>query len=341
MAEELRVRKFILVIVLKGLIFLSLIDLSLKFYLFLFVDGYRNLILLFEAIFYTFSFYLLLKLSQLKFSKIFATNDLLLANKLKKQRDDLEKTVQERTRLLKKHQQVQLNQVRVFANYGKIMAGVLHEMSNPLTIITLSLDKLKSESQCKHKKIIKDALMASDNIQSIITASRKQLVDQASALKNIEDFILYDELKNIVKLFQHHFDSKKIKFELKCSKKIKCVGLRSIFSQIISNLLINSVESFEKKSIKNKMIKIMVDEEKSEFNKNITIKIVDNGCGIKKSNHEKIFSEFFTTKYKYGGTGLGLYFTKKYINQFFHGKILLASRENEGSIFTLIIPSHK
>ncbi|NNC70888.1 MAG: hypothetical protein HKN90_08720, partial [Flavobacteriaceae bacterium] len=83
-----------------------------------------------------------------------------------------------------------------------------------------------------------------------------------------------------------------------------------------------------------------------EFTKTHTyyhvIKVIDNGIGFSNSNTEKIFELFqrLHEKHEYSGTGIGLAICKKIVNKH-HGHIYATSVKNEGSAFTIYLPSGK
>ncbi len=94
-------------------------------------------------------------------------------------------------------------------------------------------------------------------------------------------------------------------------------GYESELQQVVLVLLNNSKEALVNRSIKDPIINIYIKQE-DEFYK---IKICDNAGGIIKSIREKIFEPYFTTKHKSKGTGLGLYMSKKIIEESMDGEL--------------------
>ena len=102
----------------------------------------------------------------------------------------------------------------------------------------------------------------------------------------------------------------------------------SMLNQVFMNILINAVQSIKGDGV------ITID---TNFeNKNLIVKIKDNGCGIKEP--EKIFFAGYTTKGVGVGTGLGLAISQKIIEKH-NGKIEVKTKLNSGSEFTITIPS--
>jgi two-component system phosphate regulon sensor histidine kinase PhoR len=102
---------------------------------------------------------------------------------------------------------------------------------------------------------------------------------------------------------------------------------------MINNLLSNAVKYSDKESV----IKI----EGFTEDKNICIRVADNGIGISKTDQRHIFDKFYRASsgniHKYKGLGLGLYYVKK-IAEAHGGDVTVNSKPGKGSIFTVKIP---
>ena len=98
------------------------------------------------------------------------------------------------------------------------------------------------------------------------------------------------------------------------------------------NVLQNAADAVEHNEGE-KRISIVIDDSES----NCLIRISDNGCGIDKSLHKKIFDTFYTTKAPGEGTGMGLSIVHSVVEAM-GGRIEVVSRPGEGSSFILIIP---
>ncbi len=105
------------------------------------------------------------------------------------------------------------------------------------------------------------------------------------------------------------------------------------FTTLINNLLSNAVKYSDKESVIN--IEGITDD------KNICIKISDNGIGISRTDQKHIFDKFYRASsgniHKYKGLGLGLYYVKK-IATAHGGNVTVSSKPGKGSIFTVTIP---
>ena len=107
---------------------------------------------------------------------------------------------------------------------------------------------------------------------------------------------------------------------------IKCYP--NMLNQVFTNILQNAIHAIKEKGI------ISIDTNFKR--KQLTVKIKDNGCGIKEPN--KIFDLGYTTKGVGVGTGLGLAISQKIIEKH-KGKINVKTKINKGSEFCITIPS--
>ena len=101
-----------------------------------------------------------------------------------------------------------------------------------------------------------------------------------------------------------------------------------LIEQVLINLILNAVDAC--KDQENAQIKVLATQTP---NRDIIIKVYDNGSGIPKDILENIFVPFFTSKT--AGSGIGLSLCKQ-IMMLHKGKILVKSIEGEGSVFSLV-----
>jgi signal transduction histidine kinase/CRP-like cAMP-binding protein len=104
--------------------------------------------------------------------------------------------------------------------------------------------------------------------------------------------------------------------------------------QVLVNLLLNAVEAADKEDSR-----ILVRATKGEVPpESICIEVIDNGCGMDKETKRHIFDAFFTTKDQEKGTGMGLFVSKRLMEEL-GGRIEVESTLNKGSVFRIILPS--
>lgn len=253
---------------------------------------------------------------------------------LKAERDMLEIKVEERTRELKKIQLEKMIQLSRFAKLGKLSSGLFHDLVNPLTAMVLNMKELKKEchQEDDFKQIenrLNSAIKASDRMRDFINSVRKQFVNRET--KRI--FSLNREVRDAISLLDFYAKKNMVEIIFLVNKDIQTFGDPIKFNQVLTNLISNSIDSFQP-PVTNKIdcrIKIYLEQS----GESISLSVIDNGKGISKNIHHKIFEPFFTTKKSQDNVGIGLYLVKSIVENDFNGKIILKSTEGKGSTFTV------
>ena len=161
----------------------------------------------------------------------------------------------------------------------------------------------------------------------------------------IDDFRGYfDEDEHIAEVALHDiFEKSKIFIqsnqkpnEIACiqniDKDLKISTYKNKLTQVIVNIFKNSIDAFKDKKIKNKQITINATKK----NNYILIHIIDNAGGIKEDIIKKVFEPYFSTKSK-NRTGLGLYMSKKIVQENLNGTISVTS-SNENTNLLIKLP---
>lgn len=221
-----------------------------------------------------------------------------------------------------------VSRVDRLAAVGELAAGVAHEIRNPLSAISGSvqilLDELPKENSSRVfgdivlkeierlNVVIEDLLYFSKPSKHYVTCiNPNELVENAL-------FLLLPSLKKETVVLDTHLDE---------TIGSICVDTQLI-KQVLVNLLLNAIQALPKEGGK-----ILVSTQ--EGIQGIEIIINDNGKGINKKDLPKIFDPFFTTKDT--GTGLGLAVSNKII-EIHQGYIGAESMVGVGSTFTIYLP---
>lgn len=234
----------------------------------------------------------------------------------------IEKRAQERLKLIER-----LNRAEHLSTLGEMVAGISHEIRNPLGII-------KSSSELLKKKMVK--FDPSNSIPDII-------IEESIRLNNIiTDFLNFAKPKSpnlsackIEDILEKNitFLTSQIKQEGYTVEKHYDENLPEIAAdadmlyQAFLNILINAMQAMPVGGI------IQVSIHSADHT--VTIVIEDEGEGIPKDLLEKIWDPFFTTKAK--GTGLGLGIVKNIIESH-EGKVSIINKPNAGSRVTIALP---
>lgn len=246
----------------------------------------------------------------------------------------------ERARLILAQKAEQLEQSSRFKS--EFLANMSHELRTPLnSIIILSRllsenkDKNLNDKQTEFARVVNKS--GSDLLNLINDILDLSKIEAGRIELEIEEHNVSELSKDLETMFNQVAHEKDICFTVndntKANKKIKTDNLR--LSQILKNLLSNAFKFTKKSGAVNLNIKSLPDNK-------ISFTVVDNGIGIPQDKQQLIFESFKqvdgSISRKYGGTGLGLSISRE-LALLLGGNITLESEPNQGSKFTVIIPT--
>jgi len=240
------------------------------------------------------------------------------------------------------------------AALGELVAGVAHEINTPIgnalsssTFIndeTTKVTKLYNDEDLSGEELEEYFTHASDATKLIesnlvraadlINSFKSMAVDQAGGEKR--SFKLDEYIHEVLLSIHPVIKKSNISVTHSCDKDIVMNTYPGALSQCLSNLVINGViRAFSPKEKGSILVK-------AEFTntKNVVISsISDNGKGIPKNLHKKIFEPFYTTKRSEGGSGLGLQIVHNLVCHNLGGNIKINSTEGKETTFILDLPS--
>ncbi len=217
------------------------------------------------------------------------------------------------------------------AEFGRISAGFLHEIANPLTAASLNLELLAAKHP-KHIRRVKDNLK---HLEDYLEAARQQILGNSQ----LRLFSVSGEITRVLSLVSPQASGRGIKINTyNCSNNYKLFGDPVKFSQILANLLINAIDAYNINSLKPLNKKIILTA--SQQNKYLVISVHDFGSGIKLRQLKHIFKPFYTTKNaSHHNLGIGLSTVKQFVENDFKGSITVKSSAVDGTIFTICLLS--
>ena len=245
-------------------------------------------------------------------------------------------TVKELQNTLKelKETQIQLINSEKMASLGQLVAGVAHEINTPVASIksnnAIAAKLLGAIEDTELKEMLTELnnidKEAVSRISNIVTSLKKFVrLDEAE----LQEADINKELDLTLELIRHETKNRiKIIKNYDEIPVIKCFP--NMLNQVFTNILINACQAIEGEGT------ITITTEFKD--KNLIVKIKDNGCGIPEKQLNKIFSAGFTTKGAGIGTGLGLAICSKIIEKH-NGKIIVNSEVGKGSEFIITICS--
>ena len=224
--------------------------------------------------------------------------------------------------------------------WENVARKLAHEIKNPLTPIQLTIDRLKNNY---YKLINTDEKVNFDNHLKTIIKQIKQienLVNEFSDFARMPKPIFQNNdiieiINNNVSLLEELDKDIVFKFNLKKNKILLKFDSEQI-SRVIFNLVKNSIESIQEKSLKNTEFTKIIDIEIINKSDYITVNITDNGTGFSIKNIKNIIKPYFTTKPK--GSGLGLSIVNKIIND--HNGSIKFNSNIDGAKVVLTLPKN-
>ncbi len=253
--------------------------------------------------------------------------------KLSKQNQVLESTIEQL-----KETEMQLVQTEKLASLGRMSAGIIHEINNPLNFATTGLYILRNkgkyvaaEQQKEYAEVLKDIEEGVKRVKGIVSDLRmfthpeteqREQVEVSAAVAAALRF-LSNEWKNKVRI-----DQKLPEHQTVWVNKNKLIHL-------VVNLLQNSLDALRRKSFDGERATIWI--EGNIENGRSTLVVRDNGPGIEPEHVDKIFDPFFTTKEVGEGMGLGLSICHRIVQEC-EGRISVKTERGKFCEFKLEFP---
>ena len=226
---------------------------------------------------------------------------------------------------------------------GEMSAGIAHEINNPLMILSGNANQILTT-------LNNESLTAEEKLEIVRLKSQKicNMSERINKIVKGLKYISRDGTNDVFEMvtFEYIFNStfelcaerikfNEIKFNIIGNKEVVLSCQQSLVSQVILNLLNNSIDAIS--DLSNKWISVEIVETQSY----IDIKFSDSGEGISKEIDEKIFQPFYTTKEVGKGTGLGLSISKAIIEKQ-HGQLYLDKQcKNTCFVIRFPVPSYK
>ena len=225
-----------------------------------------------------------------------------------------------------------IQQQAKLAQMGELLSMIAHQWRQPLTAISAASENLKLKAILNEMNN-ETILNTTDDIDKYVNHLNNTINDFRNFYKmnkSVEVTTLNELVEKSLNIIEDSITSNNIKIfkELNSSSKIET--FISETTQVILSLLQNAEDILLEKQINNPTIKIKTYED----DKKLYLEIIDNGGGISTEILGKIFEPYFSTKHEKNGTGLGLYFAKRIIDNNCNGLLDVKNHSN-GAIFTI------
>ncbi len=292
------------------------------------------------------------------------TDRKLAEEKIRRLNDELEQQVAERTEQLNividelktslvtiRKTQNQLVETEKMAALGGLVAGVAHEINTPVGVAITAASLLEEKTQDFNEQFVSGNMKRSELEAYVKTATDSttyvlsNIMRAADLIKSFKEvavdqsneeqrrFKLKEYLGKVLISLQPKLKRTCHIIEINCADDLEINSYPGAFSQIITNLVMNSLmHGFI--LIEKGVIIFDIVKKSGE----LSIRYSDNGVGMDQETLKNVFDPFYTTKRGQGGTGLGMHIVFNVVTQTLGGRIDCESQLGDGTVFNINIP---
>jgi two-component system NtrC family sensor kinase len=254
--------------------------------------------------------------------------------------ENLEARVEERTTELRQTQ-VQLLQAEKMKSLGQLVAGVAHELNNPIGFVHANLQLLDEyvKKLMDGPRSESEAERVADSITRLLSRSREGTERVKKIVQDLRTFSRMDQAELQEVDINEEIDRTLALVEPRLKNRIEVErvygGLPRVrcyagqLSQVFLNLLVNACDAIEERGT------IRITTRPTE--EGVSIEVRDDGPGISEAVQTRIFDPFFTTKPIGAGTGLGLSLSHGIIERH-NGRLSVTSELGRGTAFVIDLP---
>ncbi len=222
---------------------------------------------------------------------------------------------------------------KAYKELDKFVYSVSHDLRSPLMsilgIANLAEIDVQDAKALEYFKSVKGMVNKLDGyIHEIIDHYK------GNHSNDFSDKIDFENLVNdIIESIKYHPNAQDVRFEVDVEQSGEFVSNNMNVKTILSNLISNAFK-YQRENESDKFVKVVV----RISNNQATVKVSDNGVGIKEEKINDVFNMFYRAKNDNSGSGLGLFIVKEAVEKI-HGKIDLKSEFGKGTEVSLIIPN--
>ena len=219
------------------------------------------------------------------------------------------------------------------AQMGEMLNMIAHQWRQPLNALSASAIKLSFQSDLD--------LLNKETVEGTSRFIQKEVQKMSNIINDFmefnkptsnSEFFIIDAVNEVLKVTKAQFKNRAIILDVNVDTELKVFHNIKSIEHVLLNILTNSKDAFEdKKEISNKKIKIFTLEDEHS----ISLHIEDNAGGIAVDIIDKVFNAYFTTKEQGKGTGIGLYMSKRMIEDIKAASLVVQNIYN-GALFSII-----
>jgi signal transduction histidine kinase len=229
--------------------------------------------------------------------------------------------------------QAQLVESARMASIGTMVAGIAHQINNPMFVIrgraeTLCEDADEHLKTSSAKKAVQVIFEMADRVSRIVNSlmPNSHVSEDGNVVSEVNEVV-----RNTLLLLEPKLLKNRVEVSMALAEGLPpCMGDACEIQEMLINLVDNACNAMPQGG------KLALATGKTVSG--ISISVSDTGSGITPENLGNVFNPFFTTRKGSGGVGLGLY-VSKHIAEKYGGSITVESRVGEGTAFKMALPS--
>ncbi|MGF7229367.1 MAG: sensor histidine kinase [Candidatus Saccharibacteria bacterium] len=232
---------------------------------------------------------------------------------LEAEKDSLAEKVRQRTAALERTRIKELEQMYRLTEFGSLSTGLLHDLANYLTILTLDIEDL-------HSRDSSETLDRARQTIQYIDAMVDDVRDQLNGTSGPTKLNVLDAVSEVVAILQHKAHQQAVELAWQAPKgraAYAIVGDHTRLNQIITILVNNAIDAYVGSAQKPGVVSIVAER----LGADIKISVTDTGKGISTHHRQKLFKPFHSSKTN--GMGIGLFLAKQMAETHFKGSVEL------------------
>jgi two-component system, NtrC family, sensor kinase len=241
--------------------------------------------------------------------------------------------------LEKERTQEQLIQSESLAAIGQLVAGIAHELNNPLAIasslIQTDIEMIQEQAEKRQidQELLKDLAYSSKELNKTKEIVKSILDLSRQTQTYVEDVDMNSVIDEALQVLHNQYKSMEVTIEKHYDPNLPTIqGNFSNLGQVLINIINNALQA-----LPDGRGKISLFTSCQQDTESIVVECRDDGIGIPPEIMKDIFKPFYTTKEVGKGTGLGLYISYEIIKKH-EGEIRVSSEMGKGTTFTIVLP---